>query len=671
VAGPQNESELSTIPFSQQLRSFGLVYWIANWMELVERFAYYGVRVLLPVFLVAAIANGGPELDHKQKGEIYAVWAVVQSFVPILSGGFADRFGYKINIALSTVLKMIGYLIMGYTVALSNLFSGTPLAEARLQNADYAYEVFFIGAMFLATGTAIFKPGVQGLIAAKMPKSSASLGWGLFYQMVNIGGFLGPLVAGFMRANAETGAAAAAKTAAAAASKVTETTGAAEAAAAAQAAAEAAAAAVSAWQVVFWVCAAAIALNFVPLFFFKDPARPEQSESPNPMVLLYRALKGLLEPRLFFFTISFAGFWLMFFQLFDILPNFIEDWVDSRGVAGALASVFGSDVVPTLKGANQGNLTQEWMINFNALLISLLAFAMGYFTGKMRSLTAIVIGIGISAAGIYALGMSMNGWWTIAAIATFSMGEMMASPTKMRYLAGIAPPGKEGLYMGYANFTVGIGWSIGSVVAGNLYQESGDKIVLAKKYMEANAEQTNATIASLKEDGKLLDFFGKGAEKAGDLAGSLSELKKEKALEFFEMAYNMDAWQTRELLWSTYEPYSMWLLFTGIGLASMLAILIYDRVVRAADANPDHTLNTKGHVWVNSFLIPICLLFVAANVYDARAVSDSGEITWNMPSIGLLLNAVFFWTMLSVSVLGGPDLGDPSTEKTQPEETLS
>lgn len=623
MAAPQNESELSTVPFSQQLRSFGYIYWIANWMELVERFAYYGVRVLLPVFLVAAIANGGPELDHKQKGEIYAVWAVVQSFVPILSGGFADRFGYKLNIALSTVLKMLGYLIMGYTVALSNLFSGSTLAEARLENADYAYEVFFIGAMFLATGTAIFKPGVQGLIAAKMPKSSASLGWGLFYQMVNIGGFLGPLVAGFMRANAEAGAAAAAKKAAEVASKVTDTTGATEATAAAQAAVEAAAAAVSAWQVVFWVCSAAIALNFVPLFFFKEPARPEQTESPNPLVLLFRALKGLLEPRLFFFTISFAGFWLMFFQLFDILPNFIEDWVDSRGVAGALTGMFGSNVVPTLDGANEGNLTQEWMINFNALLISLLAFAMGYLTGRMRSLTAIVVGIGVSAAGIYALGMSMNGWWTIAAIATFSMGEMMASPTKMRYLAGIAPPGKEGLYMGYANFTVGIGWSIGSVVAGNLYEESGDKIVLAKKYMEANAEQTSTAIASLKEEGRLLEFFGENVNRASDLSGSVAELKKEKALEFFELAFRMDAWETRNLLWNTYEPYSMWLLFTGIGLASMIAIVIYDKVVRAADQNPEHSLNANGRFWVNCFLVPICLLLVAASVLDARKSEKS------------------------------------------------
>ena len=386
---PPPGSEKSTLPFSEQLRSFGAIYWIANWMELIERFAYYGVRVVLPVFMVSAFEKGGPELTQIQKGNIYAVWAVVQSFIPILSGGFADRYGYKLNIALSTILKIIGYLIMGYTIALSEMVAGMPLKEARAQGIDNAYEIFFIGAMFLAVGTAIFKPGVQGLIANQMPKGSESLGWGLFYQMVNIGGFIGPLLAGYLR--------------------------------------------ILAWEYVFLTCAVGITLNFIPLFFFKEPPRPEGSDPPaGPGTLLYRALSGLLEPRLFFFTISFAGFWLMFYQLFDILPNFIDDWIDSRAAANGLIGIIGESAVPTTGG---GNLTQEWMINVNALLISLFAFSVGYITGRMKSLTAIIAGIGVSAIGIYALGMSMSGWWILGSICLFSIGEMMARPTKIIALA--------------------------------------------------------------------------------------------------------------------------------------------------------------------------------------------------------------------------------------------
>ena len=564
---PAGESELSKEPFLKQLTSFGPVYWLANWMELVERFAYYGVRVVLPVFMVATFEKGGPQLDQIQKGSIYAVWAFVQSFVPILSGGFADRYGYKLNIALSTVLKIVGYLIMGYAIAIAEWMCGMPLSEARPDGADHVYEIFFVGAMFLAFGTAIFKPGVQGLIATKMPKGSSSLGWGLFYQMVNIGGFIGPLIAGYLR--------------------------------------------VLKWEYVFLACSVGIFLNFIPLLMFKEPKRPETAETTDPFTLLYKAVRGLLEPRLFFFTISFAGFWLMAYQLFDILPNFIDDWVDSRGAANALIFLFGEAAVPVING---GNLTQEWMINFNSLLISLLAFAVAYFTGMLRSLTAIIFGIAVSAVAIYALGMSFNGWWILGAICLFSFGEMMASPTKLRYLSGIAPLGKEGQYLGYANFTVGIGWSIGSVLAGHLYEKGGDKVVLARRY--------------------LIDKMGLADETVNDIS-------KEELLPFFERTVGVDAWGTRQLLWDTYQPYSMWLIFALIGLGSMAAIIVYNQVVKAADANPAHTLNTAGGFWVQVFLVPICAALLIA--------------TRLQPSIGLGLNAAFFGMMLIVSFIPHDD----------------
>ncbi len=560
------ETERSKAPLWTQLRSFSAVFWISNWMELVERFAYYGVRVVLPVYMVLAVSEGGPELTHVQKGSIYGLWAVVQSFLPIFTGGFADRYGCRINIAVATVLKIIGYLVMGYCIPLTEMLDGMSLADARDAGVDHVYEVFFAGAMFLAAGTAIFKPGLQGLIAKELPKESAAFGWGVFYQCVNIGGFFGPLAAGYLR--------------------------------------------VLDWDYVFLICAAGIALNFIPLFFFSDP---EKSETKGVLSLLKDAVYGLLEPRLFFFTMAFAGFWLMFYQLFDILPNFIEDWVDSRMIADALG-----DWVPR---NDDGNMTQEWMINVNALLISFLAFAFGYLTGFFRSLTAIVVGIGVSAIAIYGLGMSMNGWWIVGCIALFSIGEMAASPTKMRYLASIAPKGKEGLYMGYVNMTVGIGWSVGSVVAGHLYEEGGDKVGLAQKYLVEHEGLAEATV---------------------------SGLDRANVVEFATNHLGIDAWQLRELLWEAYDPSSMWLIFTAIGVGSLQFLLIYDRVVRSADANPQHSFNTKGHLWVRIALIPILLgfgyaiylqyslslavlmalfsmLFIASMVPDAGDSGDPGE----------------------------------------------
>jgi len=570
---PTAATEKTADPFLTQLRSFTGLYWVANWMELIERFAYYGVRVVLPVFMVAAFEQGGPEFDHVQKGTIYGVWALVQSFVPIFSGPFADRYGYKANIAVSTVLKIFGYLMMGYCIQMAEALCAMPLAEARPLGADATYEIFFAGAMLLALGTAIFKPGVQGLIANQMPTGNASLGWALFYQMVNIGGFIGPLLAGYLR--------------------------------------------VLDWNYVFLACSAGIALNFIPLLIFREPAHRGAEDKDGPLALVRRALVGLLEPRLFFFTICFAGFWLMFYQLFDILPNFIDDWVDSRAAAGALIGAFGEGAVPTVNG---GNLTQEWMINFNALLISVLAFVAGYVTGKIRSLTAIIIGIGIAAVAIFALGVSMNGWWTLGMIALFSVGEMSASPTKMRYLASIAPAGKEGQFMGYVNMTVGIGWSIGSVVAGEMYQQGGDKIVLARRYL---------------------------VDKAGVSAETVAGISRNDLLPFFERTVGVDAWQTRDLLWNEYEPYAMWLTFTLIGVGSMLAIVVYNFVTRAAQRNPRHSFNTRGRLWVRVALVLIAVAFVPACIFR--------------PSLAVYIQAALFLLLLLFAFVTQEERATPTS----------
>jgi MFS family permease len=242
-------------------------------------------------------------------------------------------------------------------------------------------------------------------------------------------------------------------------------------------------------------------------------------------------------------------------------------------------------------------------------LISGLAFAVGYATGKLRSLTAIILGIAVSAAAIYALGMSTNGWWILAAIGLFSLGEMLAGPTKLRYLAGIAPPGKEGQYMGYVNFTVGIGWSIGSIVAGHLYEQQGDKVVLARRYL---------------------------VEERQLAADEVQAISKNDLLPFFERTVGVDAWETRRLLWDKYQPSAMWRIFTLIGAGSMLAIMLYNRIVRAADANPAHGLNTRGGLWVRIFLVPICLILLGA--------------TWYQPSLGLGLNASLFGLMLAIAL---------------------
>ena len=135
--------------------SLGKVFWLLCTMEMWERLAYYGVRVIVPIYIAQADEPGGLHFTFEQKGTIYFWWAVFQSILPTFTGGYADRYGYKKTIGVAITIKIVGYCLM----ATQRTFTG-----------------FLIGCILLATGTAIFKPGIQGTLAHNIDASRSSTG---------------------------------------------------------------------------------------------------------------------------------------------------------------------------------------------------------------------------------------------------------------------------------------------------------------------------------------------------------------------------------------------------------------------------------------------------------------------------------------------------------------
>jgi MFS family permease len=160
------------------LASLSYVFWVCGAMEMVERLAYYGVRQVSSLYATDAASNGGLGLKGSDVGIIFLFWALMQSFVPVFTGGISDRVGYKETIFASTVIKILGYLLMAWFPT----FWG-----------------FMAGALMLAFGTGIFKPGIQATIVKSTSRENSSMAWGVFYQTVNIGGFIGPLLAAQLR----------------------------------------------------------------------------------------------------------------------------------------------------------------------------------------------------------------------------------------------------------------------------------------------------------------------------------------------------------------------------------------------------------------------------------------------------------------------------------------
>jgi dipeptide/tripeptide permease len=523
---------------SEQLRTFPRAFWMLNIMEMIERLAYYGVRVVIPIYIAQADEINGLHFTQTQKGTIFFFWAMVQSLVPMFSGGFADRYGYKKTIAWSIGLKAIGYLLMA---------------------TQTEFWPFLGACCVLALGTAVFKPGIQGTLVQTITNDTSSVGWGAFYMVVNIGGFLGPPLAHFLYGIS--------------------------------------------WPAVFYGCSVIVSLNFLMLLTYKEVAAGGDQTgnawtifkttcvnmarpwwlipaAAGVMMIAFLAvdegpvrlaLIGLSRVGAFIWLMS--GFWLMFMQLFDMLPNFIVDWVDSTN----LVSTLGVPSFMTNETARGTMLSQEWMINANAGLIVLFVILVSWMVSRMRRLSSILMGMTIAAAGLVAAGFTMSGYLCILGILLFSVGEMLASPKMNEYLGVIAPTGQKALYMGYANIPLAIGWSYGSIMGGEVYDKMGDKANLSLRYLTEKfgidpAAASDAIVAKLQSTGMAVD---RATQLVTENYVQGEGIARTKATAFLQAVAGQDATQITVTLWHQYHPYELWYQFAGIGILSAIGVAIY------------------------------------------------------------------------------------------------
>ncbi len=475
-------------------------YWMLNGIEMWERMAYFAVRSVVAVYIMQADDPGGLHFTAVQKGQIYGWWFIFQSVLPMFTGGYADRYGYKKTLAFSVTMNIIGYLLMAYM----RTFWG-----------------FFFGVMILATGTAFFKPSLQGSLAQNLTKKNSSVGWGIFYWVVNIGAFAGPFLAGYLRHEYS-------------------------------------------WRHLFIASAIITSLNYLMLFTFKD-FQSGADKTENPLQVFARTIKNIFEPRLISWLLIMSCFWLMMYQLWDLHPNFLTDWNDSTDVAGFFAKIpFIPEgwVIATDRGPQ---VPQEYLLNLNAGLIILLMIPVSWLVRKLRTLESMVIGMSVATFGILVAGFTNIGGIFLLGVIFFSLGEMLTGPKKNEYLGLIAPPGKKGLYLGYVNIPVGIGGYVGSSMAGFIYGEWGEKAVLAQKYLVQHTKM-----------GDGITWTG-GAGKLTDLLGVP---RTESFLKLQEVT-GLNAVDATKLLWDTYHPqYYVWIPFAVIGIIAVIALVIFAKMAK-------------------------------------------------------------------------------------------
>jgi len=462
---------METSSFWRQTRGLTWPFWVANIMETIERLAYYGVRVVIPIYIAQADEIGGLHFSQSDKGFIFLWWALVQSTLPVLTGGFADRYGYKRQIVAAIGLKSLGYLMMA---------------------TQRTFWPFLAGCLLLAAGTAVFKPPVWGTFTKTLTDKTSGVGWGFFYMVINVGAFLGPPLAHFLYGYS--------------------------------------------WPTVFFGCALLVNLNLLWLLTYQEVNAGVDGGAGVWQVAVDTA-REIFNPRLLTFIVIISVFWAVFEQLWDMLPNFIVDWVDSYPLARHLPEFILS------RNLSRGpQIAQEWVINLNPFLIILVVAPLSWYANRvMRRLTSIFFGFIFVSLGIYVVGSSMSIFTCLAGIVCFTAGEMLCSPKMREYLAVIAPPDKKALYMGYASIPYAFGWGYGSFLGGKIYERSGEKAGLALRYM--------SEVMKIHDLPDRSQAFATLTERLGQTPA-----------------------QVTRLLWDKYDPSWVWTPFAIAGILASLAM---------------------------------------------------------------------------------------------------
>ena len=170
--------EITKLSFVQQLKSYPKQFWVANTMEIFERLSWYGWFTVMALYVTGSVETGGLGFTTETRGALMAIVPFFLYLLPVLTGAMADRYGYKKSFITAFLVMIVSYYLLGQFTSLPS---------------------FFMAFMFVAVGAGIFKPVVTGTVAKVTDESNSALAFGIFYMMVNIGGAVGPIVAGLVR----------------------------------------------------------------------------------------------------------------------------------------------------------------------------------------------------------------------------------------------------------------------------------------------------------------------------------------------------------------------------------------------------------------------------------------------------------------------------------------
>jgi len=251
---------------------FRPAFWVANVTELFERLSYYGVYAVLAIYLHETLS-----LSEARAGDLIGFFGGVVWFLPIIGGTLADRFGFRRSLAFAYLVLALGYFLLGSL--------GAPWM-APLRDRIALDKLVLLILIVPALGPAIVKPCIVGTTARASTENVRSIGYSIYYTLVNVGGTLGPLVAFLVRRSIGI---------------------------------------VNVFRVASLIV---FLMFFFVIFFFKEPRESGEKRVASIAQAFKNFFVVVSNGRFMLFLLIFSGFWIVFWQEFIALPLFVRGYVN-------------------------------------------------------------------------------------------------------------------------------------------------------------------------------------------------------------------------------------------------------------------------------------------------------------------------------------------------------
>lgn len=316
-------------------------FWVANISELFERLSYYAAFASLTRYLHETL-----NFPTERAADLSGLFGGLVWFLAIFGGAIADRLGFRRALSLAYLILAVSYFLLG-SIGASWL--------APVRNAVPLVVLVTIVLMLPALGVALVKPSVVGTTARASNENVRSIGYSIYYTLVNIGGALGPFVASWVHRNLSV-------------------------------------------ENVFRASSLSVfVMFFAVLLFFREPRKSGDAATESLSVTLKNFVKVLGNPRFMIFLLIFSGYWIVYWQEFVTLPIYVHDYVDGKADTERMLST--GPLIVIAFTVMFSVLTQK-IPAFRAVvlgtLISMLGFAVLALQGSVLAAygTLVVIAVG-------------------------------------------------------------------------------------------------------------------------------------------------------------------------------------------------------------------------------------------------------------------------------------